>query len=249
MVNQFSRTELLYGSEAMEKLKRARVAVFGIGGVGGYTVEALVRSGIGTVDIVDNDTVSLTNLNRQIIALHSTVGQSKVAVMKRRIADINPDCTVNTYELFFSEDTQAQFDFSQFDYVVDAIDSVKSKLLLAEICSAQGVPLIASMGTGNKCDPTQFEIADIAKTSYDPLARVMRRELAKRGIKHLTVVYSKEKPVITNKVKVAQLLEEEGGGKRTLPASNAFVPSAAGLIIASKVINDITKGQYGKRTQ
>lgn len=241
MVNQFSRTELLYGSDAMEQLKRARVAVFGVGGVGGYTVEALVRSGVGTVDIVDNDTVALTNLNRQIIALHSTLGMSKVAVMKNRIADINPACVVNTFELFFNEETQAQFDFSQYDYVVDAIDSVKSKLLLAEICTAQGVPLIASMGAGNKLDPTRFEIADISKTSYDPLAKVMRRELAKRGIKHLTVVYSKEQPVAIEKEKVVHLLDAEDLKKRTVPASNAFVPSAAGLMIASKVINDLAK--------
>lgn len=240
MTHPFSRFELLYGTEALEKLKSARVAVFGVGGVGGYTVEALVRCGIGAMDIIDNDTVSLTNLNRQIIALHSTVGQSKVAVMEKRIKDINPDCRVRTFPLFFSEETREQFNFSDYDYVVDAIDSVKAKLLLAEICTNAGVPIIASMGAGNKLDPTRFEIADISKTSYDPLAKVMRTELKKRGIYHLTVVYSKEPPQKPDRERAERLLDVEDLKKRTLPASNAFVPSAAGLIIASKVVNDLT---------
>ena len=248
MVGQFSRTELLYGSEAMAKLKQSRVAVFGIGGVGGYTAEALARSGVGTLDIVDADTVSLTNLNRQIIALHSTLGKSKVEVMQARIKDINPDCTVHTYPLYFSAETAERFSFEAYDYVVDAIDSVTSKLLLAELCTHKDVHIISSMGAGNKTDPTAFELADISKTSYDPLAKVMRKELGKRGIKHLTVVYSKEQAVKINPDSVRHLLSEEDLQKRTLPASNAFVPSAAGLIIASKVVNDITGVTNGKRT-
>ncbi|MBQ9227434.1 MAG: tRNA threonylcarbamoyladenosine dehydratase [Eubacterium sp.] len=246
-MDQFARTALLYGSEAMERLKNSRVAVFGVGGVGGYVVEALVRSGVGALDIVDNDTVSLTNLNRQIIALHSTIGQSKTAVMQARIADISPECRVVAHTLFFSEETKEQFDFSQYDYVVDAIDSVKSKLLLAELCTAQGVPLIASMGTGNKTDPTQFCITDISKTAYDPLARVMRYELRKRGIRHLTVLCSTEQPKKPAAEQVQAVQAQENSKGRTVPASNAFVPPAAGLIIASRVINDLTGTNDGKR--
>ena len=238
-MNQFSRFELLVGTDAVEKLKNSRVAVFGIGGVGGYTVEALARCGVGTIDIVDKDTVSLTNLNRQIIALHSTVGKSKVEVMSERIADINPECTVNTYELFFGKDTEGEFDFSQYDYVVDAIDTVTAKLRLMEICTACGVPVISSMGTGNKLDPTKLEITDISKTSYDGLARVMRKELSKRGIKHLSVVYSSEQPVKPDSESVGKLLDAEDLQKRTVPASSAFVPPCAGLLIASKVICDL----------
>ena len=240
-MNQFARTELLYGSDAMARLQNSRVAVFGVGGVGGYTAEALARSGVGALDLIDHDTVSLTNLNRQIIALHSTVGRLKVQVMRERIADINPACRVSTFPVFFDESTAAQFDFTVYDYVVDAVDSVKAKLLLAELCAEQNVRLIASMGAGNKLDPTRFQIADISKTSYDPLAKVMRRELKKRGIRHLTVVYSTEQPVKLNREEVAYLLDKEEMQKRTVPGSNAFVPSAAGLIIASKVINDLTE--------
>lgn len=242
-MNQFARTAMLYGSDGIERLHHSRVAVFGVGGVGGYVAEALARSGVGTLDLVDNDTVSLTNLNRQIIALHSTIGKSKVAVMRERIADINPDCRVNPYALFFNRDTQEQFDFSQYAYVVDAIDTVSSKLLLAEICTQQQIPLIASMGTGNKTDPTQLQIMDISKTSYDPLARVMRYELRKRGIRHLTVLCSAEQ--------ARQPVQESGvaiPAKRTIPASTAFVPSAAGLAIAAKVVNDLTGINDGKRT-
>ena len=242
-MDQYARTALLYGSEGLARLQNSRVAVFGIGGVGGYVTEALARSGVGALDIIDNDTVSLTNLNRQIIALHSTIGQRKVDVMQSRIAEINPACTVRTYALFFNEETQEQFDFTQYDYVVDAIDSVKSKLLLAEICTRQQVPLIASMGTGNKTDPTQLRITDISKTSYDPLARVMRYELRKRGIRHLTVLFSAEparKPV--------QESTETVPGKRAVPGSTAFVPPAAGLAIAAKVVNDLTGINDGKRT-
>ncbi|MBQ7741255.1 MAG: tRNA threonylcarbamoyladenosine dehydratase [Eubacterium sp.] len=239
MENQFLRTELLFGNEAMKKLSQSRVAVFGIGGVGSYVTEALVRSGIGEIDIIDNDTVSLTNLNRQLIALYSTVGKSKTEVMKARILDINPDCKVNAFELFFNEETAGEFDFSSYDYVVDAIDSVKSKLLIAEICNEKGVRLISSMGTGNKLDPQGFEICDIKDTSYDPLARVMRKELSKRGIYNLTVVYSKEQAQKIDEERIKELLKKEDSPKRTLPASNAFVPASAGLVIASKVIKDL----------
>lgn len=241
MLNEFSRTELLYGTEAINCLKNSRVAVFGVGGVGGYAAEALARSGIGEIDLIDNDFVSVTNINRQIIALHSTVGKSKVSVMKERIADINPSCKVNTFKMFFNEENAGQLEFEKYSYVIDAIDSVKSKLLLAEICFNKGVKIISSMGAGNKLNPTKFEICDISKTSYDPLARVMRKELGKRGIKHLTVVYSKEQSVKIDRESVTNLLSDEDIKKRTLPASNAFVPSAAGLIAASKVINDLCK--------
>ncbi|MBR2100977.1 MAG: tRNA threonylcarbamoyladenosine dehydratase [Eubacterium sp.] len=241
MINQFSRLELMLGSDGVKKLNNARVAVFGIGGVGGYTVEALARSGVGELDIIDNDDISKTNINRQIIALHSTVGQSKVDVEEKRILDINPDCMVNKHKIFFSEENAELLDFDCFDYVVDAIDSVKSKLLLAKICYEKNIPLISSMGTGNKLDPTMLEISDISKTSYDPLARVMRRELKKLGIKHLTVVYSKEQPVQPDEEKIKELVEEEGVSKRSVPSSNAFVPPSAGLLIASKVITDLLK--------
>ena len=239
MINQFSRLELMFGKEAIAKLNNSRVAVFGIGGVGGYAVEALARSGVGSIDIIDNDDISLTNLNRQIIALHSTVNQSKVEVSEKRILDINPDCKVYGHQIFFDETTVDEIDFDAFDYVVDAIDSVKSKLLIAKICNEKNIPLISSMGTGNKLDPTMLEITDISKTSYDPLARVMRRELKKIGINHLTVVYSKEQPTEPDENSIKELIDEEGISKRTVPASNAFVPPSAGLIIASKVIKDL----------
>lgn len=241
MINQFSRLELMLGTDAIKKLNNSRVAVFGIGGVGGYTVEALARSGIGSLVLIDNDEISKTNLNRQIIALHSTLGQSKVDVAKARVLDINPECRVEKHEIFFGEETAQSLDFSSFDYVVDAIDSVKSKLLLAKICTEKNIPLISSMGTGNKLDPAMLEISDISKTSYDPLAKVMRRELKKLGINHLTVVYSKEQPVKISEENVNALIEEEGVSKRTVPASNAFVPPTAGLLIASKVITDLLK--------
>lgn len=237
MVNQFSRTELLIGKENMDRLKNARVAVFGIGGVGGHTVEALARSGVGTLDLIDNDTVALTNLNRQIIALHSTVGRDKVEVAKERVLDINPDAVVNIYKTFYLPETADQFDFTQYDYVVDAIDTVTGKLQLVEEANRAGVPIISSMGAGNKLDPTAFEVADISKTSVCPLAKVMRRELKKRGIHKLKVVYSKEKaitPIGTT---------EEDVQKRQIPGSNAFVPSVVGLIIAGEVIKDLTIGR------
>ncbi len=230
---QFSRTERLIGKTALEKLKTARVAVFGLGGVGSYVVEALARSGVGHLDLVDKDKVDITNINRQIIALHSTVGKYKTTVMKERIADINPNAVVTEYKLFFLPETANEIDFSQFDYVVDAIDTVSGKLALIEKAVAAGVPIISSMGTGNKLNPTAFEVADISKTSVCPLARVMRRELKKRGIEHLKVVYSKEEPIESG------VIDEESG--KPLPSSIAFVPSVAGLIIASEVIKDLIK--------
>lgn len=235
MPNQFSRTELLLGEEAVEKLSKSRVAVFGVGGVGGYTVEALVRSGIGSIDIIDNDTVSLTNLNRQIIALHSTVGKYKVDVLSDRIKDINPNCNVKAYKAFYTPETAGEFDFSNYDYVVDAIDTVKGKIELALQAKASDTPIISSMGAGNKLDATAFEVADISKTSVCPLARVMRYELRKRGINHLKVVYSKEPPITPNES------DETASGRRQIPGSTAFVPSVAGLIIAGEVIKDLIK--------
>ena len=233
MINQFSRTELLLGKSAMIKLAKSRVAVFGVGGVGGYAVEALVRSGIGEIDLVDNDVVSLTNLNRQIYALHSSIGKYKVEVAKERILDINPDVKVNIYNTFYSPDTSDKFDFSKYDYVIDAIDTVSGKIELVVQCNNFGVPLISSMGAGNKLNPADFEVSDIYKTSVCPLARVMRYELKKRNIKHLKVVYSKEPPI-----KPLQSSELPPKGKQ-IPGSAAFVPSVAGLIIAGEVIKDL----------
>ena len=230
---QFLRTALLIGEEGVEKLKRSRVAVFGIGGVGGYVVEALARSGVGTLDLIDNDTVSESNLNRQIVALHSTIGRLKTEVAAERVKDINPDITVNVHNLFYLPETKTQFDFSAYDYVVDAIDTVSGKLALIEQAKGSNTPVISSMGAGNKLDPTAFEVADIAKTSVCPLARVMRRELKKRGIEQLKVVYSKEEPLPT-------LLIDKDSGK-PIPGSVAFVPSVVGLIIAGEVIKDLSK--------
>ena len=248
MLNQFSRTQLLFGAEAMEKLYHARVAVFGIGGVGGYTAEALARSGIGTLDLIDDDKVCLTNINRQIFATRKTVGQYKVDVAEQRILDINPDAVVHTYKTFYSPDTAEQFDFTLYDYVVDAIDTVTGKLELVEQAEKAGIPIISSMGAGNKLDPTAFEVADIYETSVCPLARVMRRELKKRGIKKLKVVYSKE-PAMTPIDDMAVSCrtncicppgtERTCTQRRQVPGSNAFVPPVAGLIIASEVVKDI----------
>lgn len=227
MSDQFARTELLIGAEGMERLARARVAVFGIGGVGGYAVEALARSGIGTLALIDHDKVSVTNLNRQIFALHSTLGKYKVDVAKERILDINPKAQVHVHKVFYLPDTAAQFDFTVYDYVVDAIDTVTGKIALAERAQAAGVPVISSMGAGNKMDPSAFQVADIYQTSVCPLAKVMRRELKKRGIEKLKVVYSKEPPLQTHSPVVG---------------SNAFVPSAAGMVLAAEVIRDLTNG-------
>ena len=234
MTEQFSRTELIFGPEAMEKLSAARVAVFGVGGVGGFVVEALARSGVGALDLIDNDTVALSNLNRQIIALRSTVGQYKVDAAAERIRDINPDCKVNALRTFFMPETAGQFDFSLYDYVVDAIDTVTGKIEIIMQARAAGVPVISSMGAGNKIDPAAFEVADIYKTSVCPLAKVMRRELKKRGVKKLKVVYSRELP------RTPAGEPEKSPHRRSIPGSAAFVPSVAGLIIAGEVIKDIT---------
>ena len=237
MLNQFSRTQLLLGPEAMEHLARCGVAVFGVGGVGGYAVEALARSGIGALDLIDDDKVSLTNLNRQLHATHSTMGKYKVDAAEERIRDINPDCRVVTYKTFFLPETEDQFDFSQYDYVVDAIDTVKGKLALIEKAQAAGTPIICAMGAGNKLDPTAFRVADIYQTSVCPLARIMRTECRKRGIKKLKVVYSKETPV--RPLGEAPADERAGSSRRDIPGSTAFVPAAAGLIIAGEVIRDL----------
>ena len=233
MLNQFSRTQLLLGAAGMEKLKNARIAVFGIGGVGGYTVEALVRSGVGTIDIFDDDKVCLTNLNRQIIATRETIGKYKVDVMKERALSINPDITVNTHNCFYMPDNADEYDFSEYDYVVDAIDTVTAKIELVMRAKAATVPIISCMGAGNKLDAWRLEVADIYKTSVCPLARTMRYELRKRGVKKLKVVYSKEKPI-----RPVEATEEESA-KRDIPGSTAFVPAAAGLIVAGEVIKDI----------
>ena len=233
-MEEFSRTAALIGEEALHKLKSARVAVFGVGGVGGYVVEALVRSGVGALDLIDNDVVSLSNLNRQIIALHSTVGRLKTEVAAERARDINPAVAVRTHNVFFLPDTVDSFDFSAYDYVVDAIDTVSGKIALIEQAKQHGVPVISAMGAGNKLDPTAFAVADIAKTSVCPLARVMRRELKKRGIEHVKVVYSKETPI---ERKTCQKTEN---GK-PIPASIAFAPSVMGLVIASEVIKDLIR--------
>ena len=233
MDDRFSRTEMLLGAQAFEKLSRARVAVFGIGGVGGYVCEALARSGIGELDLFDRDTVSLSNINRQIIALSSTIGVYKTEAAAKRARDISPDIKVNTHNIFYTAENADEYDLSVYDYVVDAVDTVSAKLELIVRAQKAGTPIISSMGAGNKLDPTAFEITDIYKTSVCPLARVMRRELKARGIKHLTVVYSKEEP----KRPAEEKKDPETG--KVIPASIAFVPSAAGLIIASRVVRDI----------
>ncbi|MBQ3670254.1 MAG: tRNA threonylcarbamoyladenosine dehydratase [Treponema sp.] len=248
MLNQFSRTELLLGKQAMEILDRAHVAVFGVGGVGGFAVEALARSGISHIDIIDNDTVSLTNLNRQIIATHKTVGRPKVDVMKERILDINPEAQVNAFKCFYLPETKDQFDFSKYDYIVDAVDTVTAKIQLIVQAKETGTPIISSMGAGNKLDPTMFQVADISQTSVCPLARVMRQECKKRNIRNVKVVYSKEKPVTPS-------LGDEGKngaekkGNGIAPGSAAFVPSVAGLIIAGEVVRDLTGQKRNQQTK
>ncbi len=231
MLNRFSRTELLLGEEGMEKLRRSRVIVFGVGGVGGYAVEALARSGVGALDLVDSDVVSLTNINRQIIATEKTVGQYKVDVAAARIAEINPDCDVHTYKTFYLPETEGEFDFTQYDYVVDAIDTVAGKIALVRNAKRSGTSVICAMGAGNKLDPTKFEVADLAQTSVCPLARTMRRELKKYGIEHVKVVYSREEPL--------RPLPSEESVKRETPGSVAFVPPVVGLILAGEVVKDI----------
>ena len=241
MLNPFSRLELMIGEEAVARLKNSRVAVFGVGGVGGYVVEALARSGVGTLDLIDDDTVNLTNLNRQIIALHFTLGMHKVDAAMARIRDINPDCTVNAHRAFFLPETADQFDFAQYDYVVDAIDTVTGKLELISRCKKAGTPIISAMGTGNKLDPTQLEVTDLAKTTMCPLARIMRKECHKRGIDHVKVVYSREEALTPLDDDGNPLPAPEGSTRRSIPGSTAFVPSAAGLIIAAEVVKDLTK--------
>ena len=233
MIHQFSRTELLLGKEGMERLKKARVAVFGIGGVGGHCVEALARSGIGEFDLIDNDEVALTNLNRQLVALHETIGRPKTEVMKERILSINPDAKVHVHSCFFLPENADTFPFDQYDYVVDAVDTVTAKIELVLKSQAAGVPVISSMGAGNKLDPTAFEVTDIYKTSVCPLAKVMRKELRTRGIEKLKVVYSKEEPIKLN------------DAKKQVPGSVSFVPSVVGLIIVGEVVKDIIKKKRG----
>lgn len=248
MLNQFSRTELIFGAEAMQKLASARVAVFGIGGVGGYAVEALARSGIGALDLIDDDKICLTNINRQIIATRKTVGKYKVDVAKERINDINPDCTVTTYKTFYMPETSKDFDFSKYDYVIDAIDTVTGKIELVVNADKCKTPIICSMGAGNKIDPAAFEVADIYKTSVCPLAKVMRYELRRRGIKKLKVVYSKEQPIKPKDDMSVSCRKHcicppgtarKCTQRRDIPGSTAFVPSVVGLIIAGEVIKDI----------
>ena len=236
MSEQFLRTEMLLGSEAIRKLQNARVAVFGLGGVGGYAVEALARSGVGSLDLIDSDTISVSNLNRQILATHSTVGMLKVDAARTRVLDINPDCQVKTWPVFYTPDTADTFDFTQYDYIVDAIDTVTGKLALVERAKAAGTPIICCMGTGNKLDASAFQVADISKTTMCPLARVMRKELSKRGIRHLKVVYSQEEALTPTGWEA----EAAALGKRQIPGSVAFVPGAAGLLLAGEVIQDIT---------
>ena len=227
MDNQFSRTKMLIGEDSLKKLQNAHVAIFGVGGVGGYVAEALARAGVGSLDLIDNDIVNITNINRQIIALHSTIGQDKVEVSKNRIIDINPNIKINTYKKFFTPENSSDFDFSKYSYVVDAIDSVTGKIELVLKSKEANVPIISSMGAGNKLNPEMFEIADIYKTSVCPLAKVMRQELKKRGVKELKVVYSKEPPIKQN-------------GQR-MPASISFVPSTVGLILSSVVVKELIK--------
>ena len=236
-MNPFSRTELLLGQPAMEKLNRARVAVFGLGGVGGYVVEALARSGVGALDLVDHDTISPTNINRQLLALHSTVGMPKAEAAKDRVLDINPQCQVTVHETFYGPDTAPLFDLTQYDYIVDAIDTVTAKLALIAHAKEAGTPILCCLGTGNKLDASKFQITDISKTSVCPLARIMRKECAKRGFKHVKVLFSTEDPIPS----VGDTGEELPEGRRSLPGSVAFVPSVAGLLIAGEVIRDLIK--------
>ncbi len=243
MTEQFSRTELLLGSEAMDRLSRSRVAVFGIGGVGGYVCEALARSGVGALDLVDNDKVCLTNLNRQIIATHKTLGRYKTDVMMERILEINPDARVHVRQCFFLPDNADSFPFHEYDYVVDAVDTVTAKIELVMRAQAYNVPVISSMGAGNKLDAGAFRVADIYDTKVCPLARVMRRELKKRNVKHLKVVYSEEEPIkLSGDARSGVCVPEEEGngtGRKSIPGSTAFVPSVAGLLIAGEVIKDL----------
>ena len=246
MLNQFSRTALLVGTQAIAKLQNSHVAIFGIGGVGGYVAEALARSGVGSFDLIDNDTVALTNLNRQIIATHATLGQPKVQVMAERIHAINPEAVVHAHQCFFLPENAHEFNFEQYDYVVDAVDTVAAKIAIIMAAKAANVPVISSMGAGNKMDPGKFQVADIFKTSVDPLARVMRQEMKKRGVKKLKVVYSTELP-LTPVDELEAECQAEAPQRRALPGSTAFTPSAAGLILASEVVKDLIDWDGGKR--
>lgn len=247
MEEQFSRTEIILGSEAMERLAQSRVAVFGIGGVGGYVVEALVRSGIGAIDLIDHDQVSLSNLNRQIIATRDTLGRDKVEVMQERIHSINPDCRVRAHRCFYLPETREDFDFREYSYVVDAIDTVTGKIQLILQAQETGTLIISSMGTGNKLNPAEFQVADIYETSICPLAKVMRKELRKRGVEQLKVVYSQEQPIFIQKSEDARVAGVEGveqadsspGRTKSVPGSVSFVPSVAGFILASEVVKDL----------
>lgn len=241
MADQYSRTRLLLGEDGLSKLRRARVAIFGLGGVGGYVAEALARSGVGQLDLVDDDTINLTNLNRQVLALHSSIGMSKVEAAKNRILDIDPTIQVRTFQTFYLPETADQFDFSQYGYVVDAIDTVTGKLELIARAKDAGVPIISCMGTGNKLDPTGFRVSDISKTSGCALARIMRKECAKRGIKGVKVVWSEELPLEPHVDPSADPeSHREGSSRRALPGSTAFVPGVAGLIMAGEVIKDLS---------
>ena len=240
MPDQYSRTRLLLGEEGIEKLRAARVILFGLGGVGGYTAEALARSGVGHLDLVDDDAVSLTNLNRQLLATHSTIGMDKVDAAAARIRDIDPTIAVNTHKTFYLPETADQFNLSQYDYVIDAIDTVTGKLALIAQAKAAGTPVISCMGTGNKLDPTAFRVADISKTSGCALARIMRKECAKRGIKGVKVVYSEELPMEPMEIGETEP-QREGSSRRSTPGSTAFVPAVAGLIMAGEVIKDLCK--------
>ena len=235
MIDKFSRTKMLLGEKAIEKLKNSTVAVFGIGGVGGHTAEALIRSGIGTLHIIDNDTINITNINRQIFATSENIGQLKTESAKKRLSEINPDAVIITHNMFFLPHNSAEFDFSGIDYIVDAVDTVSAKIELIMQAKKHNIPIISSMGTGNKLDPTQFKVSDIYKTKVCPLARVMRYELKKRGIKSLKTVYSEEKPI------TPENYDNEETSKRATPGSTSFVPSVAGLIIAGEVIKDLCK--------
>lgn len=247
MQTQFERTKLLIGEESLEKLKNARVAIFGVGGVGGYVCEALVRSGIGSFDLIDNDTVCLSNLNRQIIATHSSVGKYKVDVMRDRMLDINPEVNVRVYKCFFLPENAHEFPFAEYDYVVDAVDTVTAKIELVMKCQEEGVPIISSMGTGNKMEASAFKVTDIYKTKMCPLAKVMRYELKKRGVKKLKVVYSEEIPLnpMVRSLEVAANADKTVASRRSTPGSLAFVPPVSGMIIAGEVVKDLT-GQKGK---
>ena len=235
MKEEFTRTAMLIGEESVEKLSSVHIAVFGIGGVGGYVTEALARCGVGECDLIDNDTVNITNINRQIIATHDTLGRFKTEVMRERILSINPEAKVNVYNTFYLPENSAEFDFTKYDYIVDAVDTVTAKIEIIMNAKKAAIPIISSMGTGNKLDPTRFEIADIYKTTVCPLAKVMRRELKKRGVDRLKVLYSKEEPI----------KQQAEDGKKPTPASISFVPSAAGLIIAGEVIKELTY-EYNK---